>query len=234
MERIALVDDDRNILTSLSVMLENEGYRVDIYTDPEEALREFDRHPPDLAVLDVKMPRMGGLEVLKSIRARSSLPVVMLSSCDDEADQVMGLRLGANDYVTKPFSPRILLERLRAARRRAVQADAPEPGAADDALEQGLLVMNSARHTASWMGQPLRLTRNEFQVLQHLAGRPGFVRSRRQLMDVLHGDDPYVDDRTIDTHIKRLRTKLRAIDPGFNAIDTVYGVGYRFILPETH
>jgi two-component system response regulator ChvI len=234
MERIALVDDDRNILTSLSVMLENEGYRVDTYTDPQEALREFNRHPPDMAVLDVKMPQMGGLEVLKTIRARSSLPVVMLSSCGDEADQVMGLRLGANDYVTKPFSPRVLLERLRAARRRAVQADAPEAAAVDDTLQQGLLVMNSARHGASWMGRPLRLTRNEFQVLYHLAERPGYVRSRQQLMDVLHGDDLYVDDRTIDTHIKRLRTKLRVIDPGFNAIDTVYGVGYRFVLTDTH
>jgi two-component system, OmpR family, response regulator ChvI len=233
MERIALVDDDRNILASLSVMLENEGYRVDTYTDPEEALREFNRHPPDMAVLDVKMPRMDGLEVLKTIRARSSLPVVMLSSCDDEADQVMGLRLGANDYVTKPFSPRVLLERLRAVRRRAVQADVPDIGVCVDELQQGLLIMNRARHTASWMGKSLRLTRNEFQVLHHLAERPGYVRSRQQLMDVLHGDDLYVDDRTVDTHIKRLRTKLRVIDPGFNAIDTVYGVGYRFILPET-
>lgn len=234
MDHIALVDDDRNILVSLAVLLENEGYRVDTYTDPEEALREFNRHPPDMAVLDVKMPRMGGLEVLKSIRSRSSLPVVMLSSCSDEADQVMGLRLGANDYVTKPFSPRVLIERLRAVRRRAVQADAPDTGAGDDALHEGLLVMDSARHTASWMGRPLRLTRNEFQVLHYLAERPGYVRSRQQLMDVLHGDDLYVDDRTIDTHIKRLRTKLRVIDPGFNAIETVYGVGYRFILPETH
>lgn len=233
MEHIALVDDDRNILASLSVMLENEGYRVDTYSDPEVALQEFGRHPPDMAILDVKMPRMDGLEVLRSIRSRSEFPVVMLSSRDDEADVVMGLRLGADDYVTKPFSPRVLLERLRAASRRAVQAEVPVVADEGDQIECGPLVMNTARHTASWNGKSLRLTRNEFRVLQFLAERPGYVRSRQQLLDILHGDDLYAEDRTVDTHIKRLRTKLRTIDPEFNAIDTVYGVGYRLLRVET-
>ncbi|MGI1663679.1 response regulator transcription factor [Palleronia sp. KMU-117] len=234
MQRVALVDDDRNILASLSVMLESEGYEVDTYSDPELALREVTRRPPDVAVLDVKMPRMDGFDLLRSIRLRSQMPVVMLSSVSDETDMVMGLRLGADDYVTKPFSPRVLLERLRACSRRAERdmtlhgAEAPSRR-----LECGPLVMNDECHSATWGGKPLRLTRNEFQVLHFLAERPGYVRSRQQILDLLHGDDLEVDDRTIDTQIKRLRTKLRAVDPEFEAIDTVYGVGYRFMAPIT-
>jgi two-component system response regulator ChvI len=232
MQRIALVDNDRNILTSLSVMLEGEGYRVDAYNDPEVALREFRRNPPDMAVLDVKMPRMDGLEVLRSIRDKSQMPVVMLSSLSDEADVVMGLRLGADDYVTKPFSPRVLLERLKACSRRASRpVHAAEADQATE-LSLGPLHMDSARHRATWMEKPMRLTRNEFRVLHFLAERPGYVRSRQQILDVLHGEDLFVDDRTVDTHVKRLRTKMKAIDPSFNAIDTVYGEGYRFSLDD--
>lgn len=232
MERIALVDNDRNILTSLAVMLENEGYRVDAYNDPEIALREFKRNPPDMAVLDVKMPRMDGLEVLRSIRDKSQMPVVMLSSLTDEADVVMGFRLGADDYVTKPFSPRVLLERLKACSRRVAHPERAVAAPASTRLSCGALFMDSGRHKATWKGQPLRLTRNEFRVLQFLAERPGYVRSRQQILDALHGEDLYVEDRTVDTHVKRLRTKLKAIDPDFDAIDTIYGVGYRFSVEE--
>jgi two-component system response regulator ChvI len=230
MQRVALVDDDRNILTSLSVMLESEGYEVDTYSDPELALREVTRRPPDVAVLDVKMPRMDGFDLLRSIRQKSQMPVVMLSSVADETDMVMGLRLGADDYVTKPFSPRVFLERLRALSRR-VERNAEGPAAATRRLECGPLVMNDECHTATWEGKTLRLTRNEFRVLHFLAERPGYVRTRQQILDLLHGDDLEVDDRTIDTQIKRLRTKIRTVDPTFEAIDTVYGVGYRFLVP---
>jgi two-component system response regulator ChvI len=230
MQRVALVDDDRNILTSLSVMLESEGYEVDTYSDPELALREVTRRPPDVAVLDVKMPRMDGFDLLRSIRLKSQMPVVMLSSVADETDMVMGLRLGADDYVTKPFSPRVFLERLRALSRRA-ERTAEGPAAAAHRLQCGPLVMNDECHTATWDGKALRLTRNEFRVLHFLAERPGYVRTRQQILDLLHGDDLEVDDRTIDTQIKRLRTKIRTVDPTFEAIDTVYGVGYRFLVP---
>jgi two-component system response regulator ChvI len=230
MQRVALVDDDRNILASLSVMLESEGYEVDTYSDPELALREVTRRPPDVAVLDVKMPRMDGFDLLRSIRQKSQMPVVMLSSVADETDMVMGLRLGADDYVTKPFSPRVFLERLRALGRRA-ERNAEGPAASVRRLECGPLVMNDECHTATWDGKALRLTRNEFRVLHFLAERPGYVRTRQQILDLLHGDDLEVDDRTIDTQIKRLRTKIRTVDPTFEAIDTVYGVGYRFLVP---
>jgi len=232
MARVALVDDDRNILASVSIMLEAEGFEVETHNDGLSALEAFGRRMPDLAVLDIKMPRMDGMDLLQRLRQRSSVPVIFLTSKDDEIDEVLGLRMGADDYVKKPFSQRLLLERIRALLRRqdvlqgAVSAS---DGEDERVMERGSLRMDPLRHAVSWRGHDVSLTVTEFLLLQALAQRPGIVRSRDQLMDVAYGDQIYVDDRTIDSHVKRLRKKLRAADPDFAAIETLYGIGYRYI-----
>ena len=232
MARVALVDDDRNILASVSIMLESEGFEVETHNDGLSALEAFGRRMPDLAVLDIKMPRMDGMDLLQRLRQRSSVPVIFLTSKDDEIDEVLGLRMGADDYVKKPFSQRLLLERIRALLRRqdvlqgAVSAS---DGEDERVMERGSLRMDPLRHAVSWRGHDVSLTVTEFLLLQALAQRPGIVRSRDQLMDVAYGDQIYVDDRTIDSHVKRLRKKLRAADPDFAAIETLYGIGYRYI-----
>ncbi len=222
---IALVDDDRNILTSVSIALEAEGYEVRSYKDGEEALREISRHPPDLAVLDIKMPRMDGMELLSELKKKSDLPIIFLTSKDDEVDEALGLRMGADDYIKKPFSQRLLIERIRAVLRRA------EPGddeAAGEMLARGDLMLDSSRHLSTWKSQQVNLTVTEFLLLAALARTPGHVKSRDQLIDAAYGENIYVDDRTIDSHIKRLRRKFRESDPEFDAIETLYGVGYRY------
>ena len=222
---IALVDDDRNILTSVSIALEAEGYEVRSYKDGEEALREISRHPPDLAVLDIKMPRMDGMELLSELKKKSDLPIIFLTSKDDEVDEALGLRMGADDYIKKPFSQRLLIERIRAVLRRA------EPGddeAAGEMLARGDLMLDSSRHLSTWKDQQVNLTVTEFLLLAALARTPGHVKSRDQLIDAAYGENIYVDDRTIDSHIKRLRRKFRESDPEFDAIETLYGVGYRY------
>ena len=230
---IALVDDDRNILTSVSIALQSEGFVTRLYSDGEIALKALTDNPPDLAVLDVKMPRMDGLELLRRLRERSSMPVIFLTSKDDELDEALGLSLGADDYIAKPFSQRLLIARIRALLRRTEMRDTP-PGERDDQepapsqLVRGRLVMDPARHRVTWDGKDITLTVTEFMILEALAQRPGVVKSRNQLMDVAYQDDIYVDDRTIDSHIKRLRRKFRAADDGFKGIETLYGVGYRF------
>ncbi|WP_419825293.1 response regulator transcription factor [Sphingomonas sp.] len=228
--QIALVDDDRNILTSVSIALQSEGFGVRVYTDGEVALRAFAADPPDLIVLDIKMPRIDGMEVLRRLRERSQVPVIFLTSKDDELDEALGLAMGADDYIAKPFSIRLLIARIRAILRRsdarAAPADAQPPAA--DRLVRGSLALDPARHKVSWRGRDVVLTVTEFLILEALAQRPGFVKSRDQLMDTAYQDDVYVDDRTIDSHIKRLRRKFRAADPEFKAIETLYGVGYRF------
>jgi len=230
MSSIVLVDDDRNILTSVSMLLEAEGYSVKSYTDGATALTALTSHPPDLAVLDIKMPRMDGMEVLRRLRQKSDLPVIFLTSKDEEIDEVVGLRMGADDYVRKPFSQRLLIERIRAVlRRREARETAMEDRAeADKVLRRGKLEMDPLRHASLWDGQPVTLTVTEFLVLQALAQRPGFVKSRDQLLDAAYDDQVYVDDRTIDSHIKRIRKKFRKVDPEFNSIETLYGVGYRY------
>jgi two-component system response regulator ChvI len=225
---VALVDDDRNILTSISMALEAEGFEVRTYTDGAEALRGLTQRPPDLAVLDIKMPRMDGLELLQRLRQTSHLPVIFLTSKDDEVDELMGLRMGADDYIKKPFSQRLLVERIRALlRRETLTRDKTEtdPG---QLLARGPLVLDSARHACSWKGQLIGLTVTEFLLVKALAQRPGHVKSRDQLMDAAYGENIYVDDRTIDSHVKRLRKKFKAIDPDFAQIETLYGVGYRY------
>jgi two-component system response regulator ChvI len=229
---IALVDDDRNILTSVSIALQAEGFATRVYADGETALRALVDNPPDLAVLDVKMPRMDGMELLRRLREKSELPVIFLTSKDEELDEALGLALGADDYVTKPFSQRLLIARIRAILRRAELRgradDAPEQAEEAQQIVRGRLTMDPARHRVAWDGRDVTLTVTEFMILEALAQRPGVVKSRNQLMDVAYQDDVYVDDRTIDSHIKRLRRKFREVDPEFKGIETLYGVGYRF------
>jgi two-component system response regulator ChvI len=227
-QTIALVDDDRNILTSVQIALEAEGFAVRTYTDGAEALRGLTANPVDLAILDIKMPRMDGMELLERLRRQSELPVIFLTSKDDEVDELMGLRMGADDYIKKPFSQRLLIERIRALlRREALSRDGTTGGAAETVV-RGELTLDAARHVCTWKGQPVDLTVTEFLLLKSLASRPGHVKSRDQLMDAAYGEHIYVDDRTIDSHIKRLRKKFRVIDGEFAQIETLYGVGYRY------
>ncbi|MBP1807556.1 response regulator transcription factor [Rubellimicrobium aerolatum] len=230
MSRIALVDDDRNILTSVSMTLEAEGFEVETYSDGQAALEAFTKQMPDVAVLDIKMPRMDGMDLLQRLRQKSQVPVIFLTSKDDEIDEVLGLRMGADDYVKKPFSQRLLVERIRALLRRSETApvEVTDPEAEGRVLVRGHLVMDPLRHAVKWKGRDVSLTVTEFLLLQALAQRPGFVKSRDQLMDVAYDDQVYVDDRTIDSHIKRLRKKMRAADDDFSAIETLYGIGYRY------
>lgn len=227
---IALVDDDRNILTSVSMALRAEGFEVQTYNDGAAALFALLDTPPDLAVFDVKMPRMDGMELLRRLRQKSELPVIFLTSRDEEMDEVMGLQMGADDYVRKPFSQRLLIERIRAVLRRNNIADTPgrAPEPEQEVVARGSLRMDQTRHQVTWRGTAVNLTVSEFILLLSLAQRPGVVKSRDQLMDAAYSDQVYVDDRTIDSHIKRLRKKFRAHDPEFSSIETLYGVGYRY------
>jgi two-component system, OmpR family, response regulator ChvI len=227
---IALVDDDRNILTSVSIALQAEGFATRVYSDGETALKALTENPPDLAVLDIKMPRMDGMELLRRLREKSAIPVIFLTSKDDELDEALGLAMGADDYIAKPFSQRLLIARIRAVLRRAEMRAVPEEEQAEEPIriERGRLAMDPARHRVTWGGKDVTLTVTEFMILEALAARPGVVKSRNQLMDIAYQDDIYVDDRTVDSHIKRLRRKFRMIDDGFKAIETLYGVGYRF------
>jgi two-component system response regulator ChvI len=231
MAKITLIDDDENIVTSVSLALESHGHTVKAFYDGASGLEALENDPPDLAVLDVKMPRMDGMEVLRRLRQTTNLPVIILTSKDDEIDEILGFNLGADDYIHKPFSQRLLIERVRAVLRRAHPEEHDAGGPADatsKALKRGRLTLDPARHDCLWEGRPVRLTVTEFLLLQSLAQRPGFVKSRDNLMDAAYEDQVYVDDRTIDSHIKRMRKKFREVDPEFDAIETLYGVGYRY------
>jgi two-component system response regulator ChvI len=229
MHTIALVDDDRNILASVSIAFETEGYRIVTYADGASALDGFKTSPPDLAILDIKMPRMDGMECLRRLREKSDLPVIFLTSKEDEIDELFGLKMGADDFVRKPFSQRGLIERAKAIlRRRTVKEDATPNDAKVTGVERGHLRMDPERHNCSWKNEPVVLTVTEYSILQSLVSRPGVVKSRNALMDAAYDDQIYVDDRTIDSHIKRLRIKFRSVDAAFDMIETLYGVGYRF------
>ena len=234
---IALVDDDRNILTSVSLALQAEGFTTRVYADGAAGLKGVMENPPDLAVVDIKMPRMDGMELLRRLRQKSDLPVIFLTSKDEEIDELFGLKMGADDFITKPFSQRLLVERVKAILRRVANREAAASGTApakpaqgDQArtLERGQLVMDQERHTCTWKGEPVTLTVTEFLILHALAQRPGVVKSRDALMDAAYDEQVYVDDRTIDSHIKRLRKKFKMADTDFDMIETLYGVGYRF------
>ncbi len=239
MPTIALVDDDRNILTSVSIALESEGYRVVSFADGASALDGFTGSAPDLAILDIKMPRMDGMELLRRLRQKTDLPVIFLTSKDDEIDELFGLKMGADDFIRKPFSQRLLVERVKAVLRRAAPRDPAAAAAGGTAagakaveatrlLDRGALSMDPERHTCTWNGLAVTLTVTEFLILYALAQRPGVVKSRNALMDAAYDDQVYVDDRTIDSHIKRLRKKFKSVDDKFDMIETLYGVGYRF------
>jgi two-component system, OmpR family, response regulator ChvI len=227
---IALVDDDKNILVSVSIALQTEGFGTRIYSDPEIALKALGENPADLVVCDIKMPRMDGIELLRRLREKSAVPFIFLTSKTDELDEALGLAMGADDYISKPFSQRLLVARIKAILRRSEMRqetssteDPPAPP-----IVRGRLEMDPARHRVKWEEKDITLTVTEFMILEALAARPGVVKNRNQLMDIAYQDDVYVDDRTIDSHIKRLRRKFREADPNFNAIDTLYGAGYRF------
>ncbi len=232
MANITLVDDDENIVASVSLALESHGHTVQAYHDGVTGLAALESDPPDLAILDVKMPRLDGMEVLRRLRQTSNVPVIILTSKDDEIDEILGFNLGADDYIHKPFSQRLLIERVKAVLRRADPEDEHSAAAAEAlaarAIKRGRLTMDPARHDCLWEEKPVRLTVTEFLLLQALAQRPGFVKSRDNLMDAAYEDQVYVDDRTIDSHIKRMRKKFREVDPEFDAIETLYGVGYRY------
>ena len=234
---IALVDDDRNILTSVSIALQAEGFLTRVYTDGASALRAFADNPPDLGVFDIKMPQMDGMELLRRVREMAGetavMPVIFLTSKDDELDEALGLAMGADDYISKPFSQRLLIARIRALLRRqdlarGIAQNLDNGPGEEPLLERGRLVMDPARHKVRWDDKEVTLTVTEFLILEALAQRPGVVKSRNQLLDVAYHDDVYVDDRTIDSHIKRIRRKFRSVDGEFDAIETLYGVGYRF------
>ncbi|MXO89610.1 response regulator transcription factor [Pontixanthobacter aquaemixtae] len=234
-QTIALVDDDRNILTTVSIALQAEGYTTRLYSDGEAALKALLENPPDLAVFDIKMPRMDGMELLRNLRQHSALPVIFLTSKDDEQDEEAGLAQGADDYIAKPFSIRLLLARIRAILRRSdaragvvTGADLTSADPPIETLTRGRLEMDPARHHVTWDGKQVSLTVTEFLILEALAIRPGVIKSRNQLMDAAYPDDMFVDDRTVDSHIKRMRRKFRSVDSGFNAIETLYGAGYSF------
>ena len=229
MSTIALVDDDKNILTSLRMLFESNGYTIRTYDNGESALDGLTSSPPNLAIFDIKMPRMDGMELLRKLRQKSELPVIFLTSKDDEIDELFGLKMGADDFIAKPFSQRLLIERVKALLRRsqlkAVSSDILE---SEKVIERGQLKMNVERHSCHWKDKPVNLTVTEYLILHSLALRPGVVKSRDALMDAAYEDQVYVDDRTIDSHVKRLRKKFKAIDNEFDEIETLYGVGYRY------
>ena len=229
MTEICLIDDDQNILASLSLALKSEGYIISTFSDGLSGLNSLREDNYDIAILDIKMPRLDGLEVLQKLRQTSNLPVIFLTSKDEEVDQLLGLKMGADDYITKPFSQKLLIERVRAILRRSKEVKGLNNTDSNDIIKRGKLSLNMSRHECFWNELPIKLTVTEFLLLESLASRPGYVKSRDQLMSAAYDDDIYVDDRTIDSHIKRLRKKFKDLDESFESIETLYGVGYRYI-----
>ncbi len=228
MVKICLIDDDQNILASLSLALKSEKFDVETYSDGISGLEALEKDNFDIAILDIKMPRLDGLEVLQKLRNSSDIPVIFLTSKDDEIDQLLGLKMGADDYITKPFSQKLLIERVKVILKRTAISNNKNIGKNDSLIERGNLLLNMDRHECHWKNERIKLTVTEFLLLESLVNRPGYVKNRDQLMSAAYSDDLYVDDRTIDSHIKRIRRKFKAIDNDFNSIETLYGVGYRF------
>ena len=225
---IALVDDDRNILTSISMALENEGFKVQTYIDAENALIGISRNPPDLAVIDIKMPRMDGEELLRRLRKKTTIPILFLTSKDEEVDELLGLKLGADDFIKKSggFSIKVLIERIRVQLRKKTNN-------IDDTkslIKHGKLVLDPSQLECEWNGKslPEKLTTTEFLIVKELAKRPGIIKERAQLMDIAYKDNNDIEDRTIDSHVKRIRKKFKKVDQNFSAIETRYGSGYRW------
>jgi two-component system, OmpR family, response regulator ChvI len=225
---IALVDDDRNILTSISMALENEGFKVQTYIDAESALVGINRSPPDLAVIDIKMPRMDGEELLKRLRKKTTIPILFLTSKDEEVDELLGLKLGADDFIKKSggFSIKVLIERIRVQlRKKTSNIDESK-----NLIKHGKLVLDPSQLECSWSGKslPEKLTTTEFLIVKELAQRPGMIKERGVLMDIAYKDNNDIEDRTIDSHVKRIRKKFKKVDQNFSAIETRYGSGYRW------
>ena len=228
MVKICLIDDDQNILASLSLALKSEKFEVETYSDGIAGLEALKDNNFDIAILDIKMPRLDGLEVLQKLRNSSDIPVIFLTSKDDEIDQLLGLKMGADDYITKPFSQKLLIERVKVILKRTSSSSKENEVNSDSLIERGNLLLNMDRHECHWKEERIKLTVTEFLLLESLVNRPGYVKNRDQLMSAAYSDDLYVDDRTIDSHIKRIRRKFKAIDKDFNSIETLYGFGYRF------
>ena len=228
MVKICLIDDDQNILASLSLALKSEKFEVETYSDGIAGLEALKDNNFDIAILDIKMPRLDGLEVLQKLRNSSDIPVIFLTSKDDEIDQLLGLKMGADDYITKPFSQKLLIERVKVILKRTSFSNEESQLNNDSLIQRGNLLLNMDRHECHWNEERIKLTVTEFLLLESLVNRPGYVKNRDQLMSAAYSDDLYVDDRTIDSHIKRIRRKFKAIDKDFNSIETLYGVGYRF------
>ena len=228
-QTIALIDDDRNILTSISIALEKEGFNVQTYLDGESALIGLSRTPPDLAVIDIKMPKMDGEELLKKLRKKTSLPVIFLTSKDDEIDELLGLKLGADDFVKKSggFSIKVLIERIRVQLRKKNINNIEDT---KNIIVHGKLKLDPSQLECEWDGKQLpdKLTTTEFMIVRELAKRPGIIKERSQLMDIAYREDTDIEDRTIDSHVKRIRKKFKKIDANFSAIETRYGSGYRW------
>ena len=228
-QTIALIDDDRNILTSLSIALEKEGFKVQTYIDGESALIGLTRTPPDLAIIDIKMPKMDGEELLKKLRKKTSLPVIFLTSKDDEIDELLGLKLGADDFIKKSggFSIKVLIERIRLQLRKKNPSNIEET---KNVINHGKLRLDPSQLECEWDGKQLpdKLTTTEFLIVQELAKRPGIIKERSQLMDIAYREDTDIEDRTIDSHVKRIRKKFKKVDNNFSAIETRYGSGYRW------
>lgn len=229
MTHICLIDDDQNILASLSLALKSEDYIISTFSDGLSGLNSLKEDDYDIAILDIKMPRLDGLEVLQKLRQTSNLPVIFLTSKDEEVDQLLGLKMGADDYITKPFSQKLLIERVKAILRRSKDTLTSNDKEASNIIKRGKLSLNMNRYECFWDDVAIKLTVTEFLLLESLASRPGYVKSRDQLMSAAYDDDIYVDDRTIDSHIKRLRRKFKNLDKNFESIETLYGVGYRYI-----
>lgn len=232
-ELVAVVDDEKNIRETVAFALKREGYRVNTYADGSEAWNAFRQQLPDLAVLDILLPRMDGRELCRKLRAQSdALPIIFLTSRDEELDRVLGLELGADDYLCKPFSMRELVARIKVLFRRAALARDPSRREEEKIVRAGALELDGLRYTVRWQGQPVALTVTEFLLLQALARHPGHVKTRQQLMEEAYPNDAYVSERTIDSHVKRLRRKFEERDSKFSGIDTVHGLGYRWREPE--
>ena len=228
-QKIALIDDDRNILTSISIALEKEGFNVQTYLDGESALIGLTRTPPDLAVIDIKMPKMDGEELLKKLRKKTSMPVIFLTSKDEEVDELLGLKLGADDFVKKSggFSIKVLIERIRVQLRKRDNNNIED---AKNIIAHGKLKLDPSQLECEWDGKQLpdKLTTTEFLIVKELAKRPGIIKERSQLMDIAYREDTDIEDRTIDSHVKRIRKKFKKVDDNFSAIETRYGSGYRW------
>ncbi len=223
---IILVDDDENIVTSVTIALESEGWIVSSFHDGEAGLAGILQHQPDLVVLDIKMPRMDGIEVLQKLREKSDVPIILLTSKDDEIDEIIGLKMGADDYVTKPFSQRLLITRIQTLLRREAKKEITP--SQSDLYHYDQLTLDYNRYLCIWQQKPLDLTVTEFLLLSALVQRPGHVKSREQLIETAYGEQIYVDERTIDSHIKRIRKKFKKIDETFDNIETLYGIGYKY------